>query len=185
MDCRERGGEWGGEEPSCRLLQRDEMGVVAFGHALRATHPRPLGSPRPHRHGHRRHQPGGAHRAPPGRPHLGCPDARPQPLLHPQGPHLLQDPQRLDLRPPVTPLERLILARVRCVRCGGGIECGCWVSRPEEMVTLRCPGCQRSQPTERKGLEVLIENGEVLSLCPDCRPRLQKKKSRSRSSGPR
>lgn len=58
-----------------------------------------------------------------------------------------------------SPIERLIDATVRCVKCGKPPGCDCWV-------LLRCPSCGRQKYTERADSE---PPGETVELeCPEC-----------------
>jgi hypothetical protein len=44
-----------------------------------------------------------------------------------------------------SPIDRMILGAVKCVRCGAGYgECGCWSTR----ITLRCPKCSRTKKAD-------------------------------------
>lgn len=66
-----------------------------------------------------------------------------------------------------SPLEALIDAVVKCLRCGQSIaECSC--PQPE-MVRLECPKCGRWKMTEKAGLEPLVEGGKVLARCRECK----------------
>lgn len=60
-----------------------------------------------------------------------------------------------------TPIDQMIDAAVRCVKCGKPRgQCRCWI-------TLRCSGCGRQKLVERLADDP--SDNEIAVTCPDCR----------------